>query len=168
MSPLINLKCLCNFSNTKYILFFQRGVQSCLMYLDFFSINAQRAALSITSNCCQNLQSEEFVFIRDSLPLLASRLTQQDKKAVESVCLAFSRLVDSYQNDPSRLQEIASTELLTNLQQLVCFPINFGHCYSFLIFCIFITSENLPSIVILVIHFLHCFRNLLFTYLCLF
>lgn len=51
----------------------QRGVSACLMYLDFFSINAQRAALSITSNCCQNLQSDEFVFIRDSLPLLAGR-----------------------------------------------------------------------------------------------
>jgi E3 ubiquitin-protein ligase TRIP12 len=47
-------------------------------------------------------------------------LTQQDKKSVESVCLAFSRLVDSFQNDPVKLQEIASTELLTNLQQLVC------------------------------------------------
>lgn len=50
---------------------------------------------------------------------LIFRLTQQDKKSVESVCSAFSRLVDSYQNDPARLQEIASTELLTNLQQLV-------------------------------------------------
>lgn len=47
------------------------------------------------------------------------RLTQQDKKSVECVCLAFSRLVDSFQNDPARLQEIATPELLTNLQQLV-------------------------------------------------
>lgn len=29
------------------------GVNACLMYLDFFSMNAQRAALSITANCCQ-------------------------------------------------------------------------------------------------------------------
>ncbi|XP_025829823.1 E3 ubiquitin-protein ligase TRIP12 isoform X2 [Agrilus planipennis] len=96
-----------------------RGVQACLMYLDFFSINAQRNALSITANCCPNLTSDEFQFVADSLSLLAGRLTQQDKKSVESVCLAFSRLVDSFQSDPSRLQEIASTELLTNLQQLL-------------------------------------------------
>lgn len=89
------------------------------MYLDFFSINAQRNALSITANCCLNLNSEEFQYVQESLPLLASRLTQQDKKCVESVCLAFSRLVDSFQLEPSRLQEIASTELLTNLQQLL-------------------------------------------------
>ncbi|XP_046393216.1 E3 ubiquitin-protein ligase TRIP12 isoform X4 [Ischnura elegans] len=96
-----------------------RGVTACLMYLDFFSINAQRAALAITSNCCQNLHVDEFHFVSDSLPLLANRLTQQDKKSVESVCLAFSRLVDSFQNDPAKLQEIASPELLTNLQQLL-------------------------------------------------
>ncbi|PNF34561.1 E3 ubiquitin-protein ligase TRIP12 [Cryptotermes secundus] len=96
-----------------------RGVAACLMYLDFFSINAQRAALAITSNCCQNLHADEFHFVADSLSLLANRLTQQDKKSVESVCLAFSRLVDSFQNDPSKLQEIASPGLLTNLQQLL-------------------------------------------------
>ncbi|XP_060516709.1 E3 ubiquitin-protein ligase TRIP12 isoform X2 [Cylas formicarius] len=95
------------------------GVSACLMYLDFFSINAQRNSLSVTANCCLNLASEEFQYIQDSLPLLASRLTQQDKKCVESVCLAFSRLVDSFQLEPAKLQEIASTVLLTNVQQLL-------------------------------------------------
>ncbi|KAI4466325.1 e3 ubiquitin-protein ligase trip12 [Holotrichia oblita] len=96
-----------------------RGVSACLMYLDFFSINAQRNALSVTANCCLNLASDEFQYVSESLPLLANRLTQQDKKSVESVCLAFYRLVESFQMEPSRLQEIASTELLTNLQQLL-------------------------------------------------
>ncbi|GJQ67325.1 hypothetical protein Trydic_g8224 [Trypoxylus dichotomus] len=96
-----------------------RGVSACLMYLDFFSINAQRNALSVTANCCLNLTSDEFQLVSESLPLLANRLTQQDKKSVESVCLAFYRLVESFQMEPSRLQEIASTELLTNLQQLL-------------------------------------------------
>nr|XP_022913625.1 E3 ubiquitin-protein ligase TRIP12 isoform X2 [Onthophagus taurus] len=96
-----------------------RGVSACLMYLDFFSINAQRNALSVTANCCLNLSSEEFQYVAESLPLLANRLTQQDKKSVESVCLAFYRLVESFQLEPARLQEIASSELLTNLQQLL-------------------------------------------------
>ncbi|XP_072935782.1 E3 ubiquitin-protein ligase TRIP12 isoform X2 [Epargyreus clarus] len=96
-----------------------RGVSACLTYLDFFSINAQRAALSIAANCCQNLTPDEFHLVRDSLQLLANRLTQQDKKSVECVCLAFSRLVDCFQHDPARLQEIATPELLTNLQQLL-------------------------------------------------
>ena len=43
---------------------------------------------------------------------------------MESVCLAFSRLVDSFTSDPKRLEEIASSELLSNLQQLVSQPFN--------------------------------------------
>ncbi|XP_069194933.1 E3 ubiquitin-protein ligase TRIP12 isoform X12 [Procambarus clarkii] len=96
------------------------GVSACLMYIDFFSTGAQRAALSITANCCQNLTADEFHFIADSLQLLSSRLTTQgDKKCVESVCLAYSRLVDCFQNDPNRLQEIAGHGLLSNIQQLL-------------------------------------------------
>ncbi|XP_052567078.1 E3 ubiquitin-protein ligase TRIP12 [Culex pipiens pallens] len=95
------------------------GVSACLTYLDFFSINAQRAALAITANCCLNLHSEEFHFVKESLPLLARLLAQQDKKSVESICTAFYRLVDSFQHDPTILQEIASMELLKNCQQLL-------------------------------------------------
>jgi E3 ubiquitin-protein ligase TRIP12 len=47
------------------------------MYLDFFSIVAQRAALAVTANCCQNLLKEEFYLIEPSLPLLSARLTHQ-------------------------------------------------------------------------------------------
>lgn len=95
------------------------GVSACLTYLDFFSINAQRAALAITANCCLNLQSEEFHFVGDSLPLMARLLAQQDKKSVESVCTAFYRLIESFQHDPQKLQEIAKKDLLKNCQELL-------------------------------------------------
>lgn len=95
------------------------GISSCLTYLDFFSINAQRAALAITANCCQNLQTDEFHFVSDSLPQMARLLDQQDKKCVESVCSAFYRLVESFQADPARLQEIAKNDLLKNCQHLL-------------------------------------------------
>ncbi|KAH3807889.1 hypothetical protein DPMN_136237 [Dreissena polymorpha] len=47
------------------------------MYLDFFSINAQRCALAITANCVLNMTPEEFHYIRDSVPMLSSRLSHQ-------------------------------------------------------------------------------------------
>ena len=50
-----------------------RGVVTCLTFLDFFSISAQRNALTITSNCCQNLLPEEFVHVADALCILSSR-----------------------------------------------------------------------------------------------
>lgn len=95
------------------------GVSACLTYLDFFSMNAQRSALAITSHCCLNMQSDEFHFVRESLPLMARLLTQQDKKCVEYVCTAFYRLVESFQHEPSKLQEIATKDLLKNCQQLL-------------------------------------------------
>lgn len=51
----------------------------CLLYLEFFSINAQRNALAIAANCCQSITPDEFHFVADSLPLLTQRLTHQVK-----------------------------------------------------------------------------------------
>ena len=36
-----------------------KGVGACLMYLDFFSLQAQRNALAIVANCCTSLLPEE-------------------------------------------------------------------------------------------------------------
>uniref|UniRef100_H0ZDF0 E3 ubiquitin-protein ligase n=1 Tax=Taeniopygia guttata TaxID=59729 RepID=H0ZDF0_TAEGU len=92
------------------------GLADCLLYLEFFSINAQRNALAIAANCCQSITPDEFHFVADSLPLLTQRLThQQDKKSVESTCLCFARLVDNFQHE----EQVASKDLLTNIQQLL-------------------------------------------------
>lgn len=73
----------------------------------------------MTANCCQNLHTDELHFVSGSLSALADRLTQYDKKSVESICVAFSSLVDSIHGEPERLLEMASTELLENLQELL-------------------------------------------------
>lgn len=96
-----------------------RGVSACLTYLDFFSIDAQRSALTITANCFQNLASDDFQSIQDTLPILSCHLTINDKKCIESICLAFSRLVDCYQHDSAIISEIASCELLSNIQTVL-------------------------------------------------
>ena len=95
------------------------GVSACLTYIDFFSITAQRNALQIAANCCQNMIKEEFVHIQSSLPILSQRLTHSDKKSVESVCTLFARLVENFQHDSSILKEIASHSVFANMQQLL-------------------------------------------------
>ncbi|XP_038050611.1 E3 ubiquitin-protein ligase TRIP12-like isoform X2 [Patiria miniata] len=95
------------------------GLASCLLYIEFFSIAAQRNALAVAANCCQSIGSDEFNLVVESLILLTGRLQHQDKKSVESCCLCFARLVDNFQHDDKRLQQIASHGLLTNLQQLL-------------------------------------------------
>ncbi|KAK4337072.1 hypothetical protein RND71_043702 [Anisodus tanguticus] len=96
-----------------------KGVNACLMYLDFFSINAQRAALSITANCCHSLSLDEYKYVQSSLSTLSAHLNNSDKKCVESICLAFSRLIESYHNQAHILNEIASNNLFVNLQQIL-------------------------------------------------
>jgi len=95
------------------------SISACLTYIDFFSITAQRNALQITANCCQNVIKDEFVHIQSSLPILSQRLQHSDKKSVESVCTVFARLVENFQRDRLILKEIASHSVLTNMQQLL-------------------------------------------------
>jgi hypothetical protein len=96
------------------------SIGACLTYIDFFSIVAQRNALKITANCCQNMLKSEFVHIQSSLPILSQRLeTPSDKKSVESVCTVFARLVENFQRDSAILNEIASHGVLKNMQQLL-------------------------------------------------
>ena len=95
------------------------SISACLTYIDFFSITAQRNALQITASCCQNMIKEEFVNIQSSLPILSQRLTHSDKKSVESVCTVFARLVENFQKDSHILKEIASHNVLANMQQLL-------------------------------------------------
>ncbi|XP_040063941.2 LOW QUALITY PROTEIN: E3 ubiquitin-protein ligase TRIP12 [Ixodes scapularis] len=96
-----------------------RGVSACLTYLDFFSISAQRAALTIAANCCQSLGPEEFPLVGDSVALLSGRLSASDRKSVESACLALARLVDCLAGHRGLLQEVASQGLLQAAQGLL-------------------------------------------------
>ena len=96
------------------------SVAACLTYIDFFSITAQRNALTITANCAQNMVRAEFVHIQSSLDTLAQRLTHSsDKRSVESVCTLFARLVENFQRDAHILKELASHRVLANMQQLL-------------------------------------------------
>ncbi|XP_031562481.1 E3 ubiquitin-protein ligase TRIP12-like [Actinia tenebrosa] len=99
------------------------GMSTCLLFLDFFSISAQRSALAIASNCCASVGPDDFHYIANAIEILSTRLQIQDKKSVESCCLAFSRLVDSFQNDKKHLKDLSAHGLLNNIQQLlIVFP----------------------------------------------
>lgn len=69
---------------------FQGGIAASLMFLDFFSITAQRSALAITANCVQNMTYDEFHLIRDSLQLLSNKLTHQVRIEAHIITYSFS------------------------------------------------------------------------------
>ena len=60
------------------------------MYLDFFSIDAQRYALAVAANCCVNVSPDEFHYCRDSLPLLSSKLLTA--VSIVTNCLLYGRV----------------------------------------------------------------------------
>ena len=80
------------------------------MYLDFFSITAQRAALAVSANCCQNINTDEFHYVRDSLSLLSNRLSQQVRAELHTVgpflsnALIYSAKVSPGKNPLKRFQ----------------------------------------------------------------
>ena len=55
----------------------QGGITSCRAFFDFFSAEAQRAALSVTAGCCLSLTSSEFHLSSPHLSAIASRLCHQ-------------------------------------------------------------------------------------------
>ncbi|XP_069474403.1 E3 ubiquitin-protein ligase TRIP12 isoform X5 [Ambystoma mexicanum] len=142
------------------------GLADCLLYLEFFSINAQRNALAIAANCCQSIGTDEFNFVADSLPLLTQRLTHQDKKSVESTCLCFARLVDNFQHEENLLQQVASKDLLTNIQQLLVVtpPILSSGMFIMVVRMFSLMCSNCPSLAVQLmkqniaetLHFLLC------------
>ncbi|NXF16481.1 TRIPC ligase, partial [Rhodinocichla rosea] len=142
------------------------GLADCLLYLEFFSINAQRNALAIAANCCQSITPDEFHFVADSLPLLTQRLTHQDKKSVESTCLCFARLVDNFQHEENLLQQVASKDLLTNIQQLLVVtpPILSSGMFIMVVRMFSLMCSNCPSLAVQLmkqniaetLHFLLC------------
>lgn len=100
------------------------GVASCLAYLDFFSMNAQRSALTITANCCAHLGPDDWSLIKPCVPILAQRLDpggcdNPDKKSIDCACAALSRIVEAFQNNPDVLEEVAPRSTLDLIQALV-------------------------------------------------
>ena len=53
---------------------------------------AQRHALAVTANCCQNLTPDDFHYIQDSLPLLSARLTSHVCAIYYCLLVAFNLL----------------------------------------------------------------------------
>eukprot|EP00795_Rhopilema_esculentum_P016382 gene16382-7784_t len=126
------------------------GLNACLLYLDFFSIVAQRCALGIASNCCQTITPEEFHHVSDAISILSGRLTNQDKKSLENVCSAFARLVDNFQRDKKLLKELCAHGLLPNLQQLLMIspPVISTSTFVMVIRMLAIMCANCPAIAV--------------------
>jgi E3 ubiquitin-protein ligase TRIP12 len=80
------------------------GLGALLNYLDFFSTNVQRTAVTAAANCCRNISSDNYEKIRDVFPTLRQTLTSTDQRLVESATLAVVRTIEAYRHTASHLE----------------------------------------------------------------
>ncbi|KAL5401064.1 hypothetical protein PMIN03_011840 [Paraphaeosphaeria minitans] len=88
------------------------GLTACLTYLDFFATGTQRTAVTTAANCCRNIPEDSFATVRDVMPILGNILKNNDQKVVEQGCICVSRIVQSFKQQDSKLEELVSPELL--------------------------------------------------------
>ncbi|KAF2860615.1 hypothetical protein K470DRAFT_264418 [Piedraia hortae CBS 480.64] len=95
------------------------GLRACLGNLDFFATSTQRTAVTTAANCCRNLQQEHFPAVLDVMPTLEDTLGGSDQKVVEQTSLCVSRIVDSFQSSPDKLEKLVRAKLLQAVLRLL-------------------------------------------------
>ncbi|KAK9755060.1 Ubiquitin fusion degradation protein 4, partial [Basidiobolus ranarum] len=98
------------------------GLVAVLSYLDFFSTNVQRTAVTTVANCSRNVPKEYFGAIKEVIPILKRLLSYSDQKIVEQACLALVRLVESFKYNTKYLESIVTKDLTQNILDLISSP----------------------------------------------
>ncbi|XP_014560329.1 hypothetical protein COCVIDRAFT_34554 [Bipolaris victoriae FI3] len=95
------------------------GLTACLTFLDFFATSTQRTAVTTAANCCRNIPEDSFPVVRDVMPILENILNNNDQKVVEQGCICVSRIVQSFKQHESKLEELVSPGLLKAILRLL-------------------------------------------------
>ncbi|MBW0499959.1 hypothetical protein O181_039674, partial [Austropuccinia psidii MF-1] len=95
------------------------GLTALLQYLDFFSTNVQRTAVTAAANCCSSISTESFEMVRDVFPILRNVLSYSDQRVSEQAVLAITRVTDSYRHHPDKLQQLLTPNVLSSLTALL-------------------------------------------------
>ncbi|KAI8054217.1 hypothetical protein BDF22DRAFT_742143 [Syncephalis plumigaleata] len=95
------------------------GILSVLMFIDFFTVNAQRTALTITANSCRAARAEQWDTINELLPTLERLLDYSDQRIMETVCLCFSRLVNGFMRHQDHLEHMMTTQVLRRFDDIL-------------------------------------------------
>ena len=82
------------------------------MYLDFFSTNVQRTAVTTAANCCRNIPLDSFDTVREIMPNLKGIISGTDQKVVEQGCLCIARIVEGFKNHPDKLEQLITQDIL--------------------------------------------------------
>ena len=95
------------------------GLEALLRFLDFFSTNVQRTAVTAAANCCRNISSEYFTQVKEVFPTLRQTLTQTDQRLVEQATLAVVRVLEAYRHNAEHLEGLLNLETVVAINALL-------------------------------------------------
>lgn len=95
------------------------GLMACITFLDFFQTGTQRIAITTAANACRRVPNDLYAHVEDAIPILTNLLQSHDSKVVEKTILCFSRLAESFLNDPKKLSKLADHNLIPILIRLI-------------------------------------------------
>ncbi|GMG25192.1 unnamed protein product [Ambrosiozyma monospora] len=93
---------------------------SCVMYLDFFTIHAQREALSIVAKSCENIPKSRISDLKEVFPVIERVATESnDKACAENAWIAIAQIIKSFESEPDTLEGLLNENLLKRLSVLL-------------------------------------------------
>ncbi|KAL3536312.1 hypothetical protein ACH5RR_004773 [Cinchona calisaya] len=95
------------------------AIMAVLNYIDFFSTNVQRVALSTVVNICKKLPSECPSPFMDAVPVLCNLLQYEDRQLVESVATCLIKIVERVCHSSDMLDELCKHGLVQQATHLI-------------------------------------------------
>lgn len=95
-------------------------LQTYLSYLDFFTIHAQRKALGLVANACEDIPDDKLEDVKSVLPTIERvATTYTDPSCVESAWLIVCRFISSSSHHPEQLEHLLKLDLLKSLVGMI-------------------------------------------------
>lgn len=95
------------------------AIMAALTYIDFFSTNVQRVALSTVVNICQKLPSDSSSLFMEAVPILCNLLQYEDRQLVEHVATCLIKITERVHQTPDQLDQLCKHELIQQTVHLI-------------------------------------------------
>ncbi|KQK05853.1 E3 ubiquitin-protein ligase UPL4 [Brachypodium distachyon] len=94
-------------------------ITAVLAYIDFFSANIQRVAVSAIANACKKVPPDCSQYVMDSVPMLCNLLQSEDKMVLEKVATCLISIVDSFSSSVELLDQLCHQGVVEKVLPLI-------------------------------------------------
>ncbi|XP_026416455.1 E3 ubiquitin-protein ligase UPL4-like [Papaver somniferum] len=95
------------------------AIMAVLNFIDFFSSNVQRVAISTVINVCKKLSSDTWPLFMDAVPVLCNLLQYEDQKLVANVVTCLLRITETVSNSLKMVDQICEHRLIQQVIPLI-------------------------------------------------